>query len=163
MKTQQKEPIIYALFTGPDELQRALKKLVAAGIDLDNISVLMDEGVRDRDFAAVDQHRTKDGIVAGSFMGGAVGGLIGGLLGLATSITGIGLIVVGPMVALAAAGGLIGGLVGHGVPEEEAHHLQRELRDGKAMIAVHAKGASEVQIARGVLKEEQAEELELRA
>jgi len=36
------------------------------------------------------------------------------------------------------AGGLIGALVSIGVPEEEAHHYQRELKKGRTIVTVKA-------------------------
>jgi hypothetical protein len=63
--------------------------------------------------------------------------MLGGVAALGTAITGIGLIIVGPAVAFAAAGSLLGGLVGAGVPSEEAKRLQDEVNRGMALVAVH--------------------------
>lgn len=139
MKQNTKDPIIYELFPSSKELEPAYDALIRAGISFDDISLLMNEDVHERDFAMLDRNKTKEGIAAGSILGGTLGGVLGGVVGLGSAITGIGLVVVGPVLALAAAGGLIGGLIGHGVPEDEARVLHNELQSGKAMIAVHVR------------------------
>jgi uncharacterized membrane protein len=137
MKRNANEKIIYELFESPNHLEPAFNNLLSSGVSIDDISLLMNEDVHDRDFKVLERSKTKQGIAAGSIVGGALGGVLGGVVALGSAITGIGLVVVGPALALAAAGGLIGGLIGHGVPEDEAKHLHAELQSGKAMLAVH--------------------------
>lgn len=139
MKRDTKETIIYELFDSPKDLEPAFDNLISSGVSIDDISLLMNEDVHDRDFKALERSKAKQGIAAGSIVGGALGGVLGGVVALGSAITGIGLVVVGPALALAAAGGLIGGLIGQGVPEDEAKHLHAELQNGKAMLAVHVR------------------------
>jgi uncharacterized membrane protein len=121
----------------------------------------MNEDVHDRDFKALERTRTKEGIAAGSLVGGALGGVLAGVVSLGSAITGIGLVIVGPALAFAAAGGLIGGLMGHGVEEGEAKRLHDELRAGKAMITVHIHDPQKVAVAEAILAANHAEQLEL--
>jgi uncharacterized membrane protein len=161
MKRHPNEKIIYGLFEKPAELEHAYDSLVRSGIEVEDISLLMNEDVHDRDFKALDRTKTKEGAAAGSIVGGTIGGVLGGVVALGSAITGIGLVVVGPALALAAAGGLIGGLMGHGVPEDEAKHLHDELHAGKAMMAVHLRDPKKIVVAQEILKAYHGEPIEL--
>ena len=110
-------------------------------------------------FAARDGERVEGGTTiegteshAGSGAAGGLvtGGVVGGVLGALAAglIPGIGPIVAGGILAGvlggaavgAAAGGLLGALVGMGVPEEEAHHYNREFEAGRTIVTVKADG-----------------------
>ena len=86
------------------------------------------------------------GAAGGLLTGGVVGGILGALA--AGLIPGIGPILAGGVLAGAlggaavgaAAGGLLGALVGMGVPEEEAHHYNREFESGRTIVTVKADG-----------------------
>jgi hypothetical protein len=158
-----KEQIIYGLFDSRSTFERAFQNLLNAGIPIEDISLLMNEETHDRDFKFLEQTKTKEGIAAGGLLGGTLGGILGGVASLGAAITGIGLVVVGPMIAFAAAGGLIGGLIGHGVQREEAEHLHQELHAGKMMIAVHAHEPGGVEYAKAILRGAHGEPLETTA
>lgn len=163
MKRHPNEEIIYALFDDAATVEKTYRELLTAGIDVDDISLLMNEDTHDRDFKALDRTRTGRGATAGTILGGTLGGVVGGLAALGTALSGVGLIVAGPMLALAAAGGLIGGLIGHGMPAEEVERLKNALHEGRAMIAVHVHRPEDKRAARRVFKLEHGEEVELRA
>jgi hypothetical protein len=157
MKRHPKEEIIYGLFDSPERVERAYQKLIYAGIPIEDISLLMTEDARDRDFKMLTKTKTKEGVAAGSILGGTLGGILGGVASLGSAITGVGLVIVGPMLALAATGGLLGGLIGHGVPREEAERLHQEIHAGKAMIAVHTHDAEHTVYAKAILNNLHAE------
>lgn len=161
MKRHRKDQIIYELFSSPKDLEHAYDSLVRAGFALEDVSLLMNEDVHDRDFKMLERTKTKEGVAAGSLVGGALGGVLGGVVSLGSAITGIGLVIVGPALALAAAGGLIGGLMGHGVPEEEAKRLHDAIHEGKAMIAVHVNDPRRAQIALEIFKAFKGEPVEI--
>lgn len=161
MKRDTRNKIIYELFNTPKDLESAYDALVARGVGIDDISLLMNEDVHDRDFSMLDRTKTKEGLAAGSIVGGTLGGVLGGVVALGSAITGIGLVVVGPALALAAAGGLIGGLIGHGVPKDEAQHLHNELRAGKTMLAVHVRDVDSEARIRKILESTRGETLEI--
>lgn len=160
MKRHPNEQIIYGLFDGPHDLKVAFERLVAAGIPVEDMSVMMNEETHDEDFKFIERTRTRDGVAAGGIIGGALGGMLGGLAALGTALTGVGLLVVGPAIAFAAAGGLIGGLVGHGVPDAEAKRLHEALHEGQVMLAVHTHKPEQIKIAEEVFARAHGEKLE---
>jgi outer membrane lipoprotein SlyB len=159
MKRHPKEEIIYGLFDTPKHLEEAYHLLLAAGIKDDDISLLMTEDTHDRDFKMLEKNKAKEGVAAGGILGGTLGGILGGVASLGSVITGIGLVIVGPMIALAAAGGLLGGLIGHGMPKDEAERLQKEIHDGKTMMAVHVHDPHEIKRAKAIFRAADGEEL----
>lgn len=143
-------------------MEQAFNRLLAKGINIDDVSLLMSEDTHDRDFKALEKFKTREGVAAGAAVGGTLGGMFGGLVALASAVTGIGLVIVGPALAFAAAGSLVGGLVGHGIPKEEAQRLREELHQGMAMLAVHVHSPSEIAAAKEVFSELKGEAVELR-
>ncbi|MBK6689327.1 MAG: hypothetical protein IPG45_32970 [Deltaproteobacteria bacterium] len=159
MKRHPNEQIIYGLFEGPHDLKVAFDQLVAAGIPVEDMSVMMNEETHDEDFKFIEKTRTRDGATAGGIIGGALGGMLGGLAALGAA-SGIGLLVVGPAIAFAAAGGLLGGLVGNGVPDAEAKRLHEALHEGQVMLAVHTHKPEQIAIAERVFADSKGEKLE---
>lgn len=132
--------IRYALLDTPEEVERAYAELTDAGIVLEDISLLMSETTHAKGFEALARSPGARGLAAGTVIGGTLGGILGGLAVLGSALNGgIGLMVVGPLVAFAAAGGLLGGLIGFGVPADEARQLHRAVQEGKALIVVRAR------------------------
>lgn len=160
-KPNSNERIIYGLFDTREEVEVAFERLLGAGISIDDISMLMNEDVHDRDFKALDRTRTKEGAAVGSVLGGTLGGVLGGLVSLGTAISGFGLVIVGPLVALAAAGGLVGGLIGHGIQEEEAQRLHDAIQHGKALIAVRVHDALQGERSQEIVSRSHGEPIEL--
>lgn len=123
-----------------DELERR-------GFRKQDISVLMPDKNRARDFAHETNTKAPEGAVVGASAGGLVGGTIGLLAGIgALAIPGVGpLVAAGPILAAlsgfaagASVGGLAGGLAGLGIPEIEARQYEGKVKDGNVLISVHA-------------------------
>lgn len=164
MKRRPDEKILYALFEDQKALERAYRAIrEEAKIKIDDISLLLSEDAKDRDFAFLDEHKTKEGAVVGGIVGSAVGGIVGGMVSLSALATGIGLLAIGPLVGLAAAGGLIGGLAGHGVSEEQADRLHKALHEGHVMMAVHTHNLDDIHKVRALFETHGADEIELGA
>jgi hypothetical protein len=132
------ERIIYALFEDPADYARARDALREIGVGDQDVSVFMSEG-RQRDFDILERSRAPAAATAGGLLAGALGGIVGGLVSLGAATGLVGLLVMGPAVAFAAAGGIAGGLIGWGVPEERAKRLQEAIQKGKVLIAVHVR------------------------
>lgn len=132
------EQVIHAMFDDTKQIEEAFQALQAKGIPAEKITLVMTEDTHDRDFKALDKTKAVQGATAGGIMGGTIGGILGGLTAFGSVVTGgIGLIVMGPALAFAAAGGLFGGLLGRTVPEDRAMVLKAQLNEGKTLMAVH--------------------------
>src|ERR1700731_2612269 len=96
--------------------------LLTRGYSRDDISVLMSDETRDKEFVLARSHAA-EGAGIGGVAGGAVGAVIAGIAAAGTLIMfpGIGLVIAGPVIAAiagsgvgGAAGGLVGALIGAG-------------------------------------------------
>lgn len=133
-----------------ESAERAVQRLRDRGYTSDEISVLMDDKTRERDFAQATGTKSSEGAVTGAALGGGLGALIAGLTATgsiaAVAATG-GLaapLVAGPLAAALAglgaggvAGGLIGALVGAGIPEDRAKEYSEGLERGGIMLGVN--------------------------
>ena len=91
---------------------------------------------------------SEDDTMSSAATGAVEGGMLGGVLGVAAAllIPGFGPAIAGGILLAtfgaagigALAGSIIGTLVSIGVPEEEAHHYQRELKNGRTIVTVKA-------------------------
>ena len=155
---------VIGVFDNSTEAQRAVERMISAGMDRDQISIVG----RDSDHES-EPHTTKEhtsgagkGAGIGAALGG-VGGLIAGIAGLA--IPGIGpILAAGPIAAAiggalggaglgAAAGGLIGALTDMGVPEEEARHYEDQVRQGRVLVTVRADNDDEADRAADIMQD----------
>ncbi len=123
----------------------AMTRLQEAGISQDDISVLMSETTRGREFTVETESKAPEGAVTGGLIGGALGGVAAALAAVGVvAAPGIGLVAAGPLLAAlagvgagGAAGSLAGGLAGMGVPEHEAKLVSEQISQGAILIGVH--------------------------
>jgi hypothetical protein len=133
---------IVASFADGEPVRRALGQLHAAGVERDDISLLMteDNGHTPR-FALSAGHKLAEGAAFGAALGGVLGGVIGGFLALGD--------VAGPSLAMGltlamlagvglggALGSILGAVVGMRAPEYKAKLVDASTRAGQIMIAV---------------------------
>lgn len=118
-----------------DDAETAVRRLEAAGVSSDDISII--------------GYRTGK-IVEDAARGAEVGGAVGGGAGLLAGLAALPIPGVGPVLAAgwifgtlavgatagAAAGSLIGALTGAGHSEDEAHYFAETVRRGGAVVAV---------------------------
>src|SRR5687767_6544742 len=149
---------IVGIFESPQQAQRAVMELKAAGFSEDQIGVVS----RNEQGQVVGKGRTEgDGADAatGAATGAAAGAGLGALWGLgilAGVLPGIGPAIVGGTLGVllssaaagAAAAGIAGALAGLGVPEDEAGYYEGEYKRGRTLVTVGAgaKAASALQI-----------------
>ena len=144
--------LVTGLFKTRVAAESAVDAIIKRGYTRDDISVLMSDATKSKEFAI----ETGTHAVEGAGIGGAVGGTLGAVLaavaavGTSIALPGIGLIVAGPIVAAlagagagGAAGGLVGALVGAGIPEHRARVYDAGLRGGGILLGVEAKSAEE--------------------
>jgi len=117
-----------------------------AGVSQDDISVLMSEQTRGREFVLKAATKAPEGAATGLVAGGALGAIAAALVAVGSvAIPGIGLFAAGPLVAALAgagaggvAGGLVGSLVGLGFPEHEAKLVSDQVQKGAILVGVEA-------------------------
>ena len=155
MKRHPREQIIYALFNDPAEMERTFDELIAAGISIDDVSLLLSADAPHEDFKPLlEKHLTLRGATAGGLFGATLGGMIGGMVAVGAATSPIGVLVLGPAIALATTGGLLGGLAGHAVRSHEAERLHNAVGSGEALMAVHVHTPLDIAVAARVLRRE---------
>ena len=127
----------------------AIHALKDAGFRAQDISILMPDADATREFATETGIATREGATTGAVAGGLLGGLTGWLIGIgALALPGVGpFLAAGALgaalsgVAIGAGiGAIAGALVGIGVPENEAAWYEQEVRGGRALVSVVARG-----------------------
>jgi hypothetical protein len=146
------QPVMTAMFRTRDQAEDAYRVLMDRGYDADEISVIMSDETRKRDFAAGTAggdtelgSKAAEGAGVGGAVGATVGAIAAALAAVGTSVVvpGLGLVIAGPLAAALAGagagaitGGLLGALVGAGIPEERAKVYETGIDRGGIVIAV---------------------------
>lgn len=138
--------IVTGIFNNRRAADHAIGQLYEAGFSEREISVLMSDSTRGREFEFEKSSKAPEGAVAGATAGGALGAIAAGLVAVGVvAVPGLGLVAAGPLLAAlagagagGAAGGLIGGLVGAGIPEHEATILANNIEEGGILVGVYA-------------------------
>ena len=132
--------------------ESAVDAIIKRGYTRDDISVLMSDATKNKEFAIETRSHAADGLGYGAAVGGTVGAVLAAIAAVGTNILvpGLGLVVAGPLAAAlagagagGAAGGLIGALVGAGIPEHRARVYDASLRAGGILIGVESKDDEE--------------------
>jgi hypothetical protein len=140
--------LVTGLFKTKLAAEAAVDALIKHGYTRDDISVLMSDATKNKEFAIETRTHAVDGAGIGGAVGGTVGAVLAAIAAVGTSIAlpGIGLIIAGPIAAALAGagaggftGGVIGALVGAGIPEHRARVYDAGLRSGGILIGVEAK------------------------
>ncbi len=140
--------LVTGLFKTRLAAEAAVDALIKHGYTRDDISVLMSDATKNKEFAIQTGTHAADGAGIGGAIGGTVGAVLVAIAAVGTAITlpGIGIVIAGPIVAALAgagaggtAGGLIGALVGAGIPEHRAKVYDAGLRSGGILIGVESK------------------------
>lgn len=148
---------ITALFRSVDDAVSAYQWLRALGFEEGQISVLLSDCSRDAFEAGVRRHHLESNLTSSTQAeaSGAAGIAVGaGLFALAgVALSGLGLVVAGPLVAALAGGGvgamvgpLVAGLVGYGFPEESAHAYEQALKQGGVALGVTPRDAEQARL-----------------
>lgn len=149
-----KPKLVTGLFTNRVAAESGVDAIIKRGYLRDDISVLMSDSTRTKEFALQTRSHAADGAGIGGALGGAVGATLAAIVAVGSSliIPGINLIIAGPIAAAlagagagAATGGLIGGLIGAGIPEHRAKVYETSIHGGGILIGVEAKDAAEVE------------------
>ena len=112
-----KATLVTALFKSKIAAESAVDALMKRGFNRDDISVLMSDATRSKEFALQTRTHAADGLGIGGAVGGAVGAVLAAIAAVGTTLflPGINLVIAGPIAAAlagAGAGGATGGLIG---------------------------------------------------
>lgn len=143
-----KAKLVTGLFKNRVAAEAAVDAVMKQGYTRDEISVLMSDSTRNKEFALQTRSHAADGLGIGSAVGGAVGAVLAAIAAVGTTLflPGINLVIAGPIAAAlagagagGATGGLIGALIGAGIPEYRAKVYDAEIRGGGILIGVEAR------------------------
>ena len=158
--------LITGLFKSRTSAQKAVEDLVNHGYSRDDISLLMSDATRGREFGLEMSTKAPEGMATGATIGGVLGAIAAGLVALGIIVVpGLGLLAAGPIVATlaglgagAAAGGLTGALVGLGIPEHEATFYNEHIEKGGILVGVYSHSDT-VERAKSILEAAGAEKV----
>ena len=143
---------VTGLFKTRAAAEAAVDAIIKRGYTRDDISVLMSDATKNKEFAVETRSHAADGLGIGGAIGGTVGAVLAAIVVVATpiAIPG-GLFVAGPIAAAlagagagGATGGLIGLLIGTGIPEHRAKVYDAGLRGGGILLGVEGKSKEDV-------------------
>ena len=149
-----KPALVTGLFKNRVAAESAVDAILKRGYTRDDISVLMSDATRTKEFAVQAKSHAADGAGIGGALGTAVGAVLAALVAVGSTIIlpGINLVIAGPIAAAlagagagAVTGGVIGALVGAGIPEYRAKVYETGLREGGILIGVEAKSNEEIE------------------
>ncbi|HMF57527.1 MAG TPA: hypothetical protein VK619_14385 [Pyrinomonadaceae bacterium] len=144
-----KARLVTGLFKSRVAAEAAVDAIIKRGFTRDDISVLMSDATRHKEFAVQTRSHVADGAGIGGAVGGTVGAVLAAIAAAAATITFPplgGLVIAGPLAAAlagagagAATGGVIGALVGAGIPEHRAKVYDAGLQSGGILVGVESK------------------------
>jgi len=144
--------LITGFFKTRTGAEAAVDALLKRGHDKEDISVLMSNETRAKEFGIEPGTKAATGASLGGAVGGTVGAVLAAIAAVGTSIAlpGLGLVIAGPAAAAlaglgagAATGGLVGALIGAGIPEHRAKVYETGLREGGILVGVQARNDGE--------------------
>lgn len=138
--------LVAGLFKTRSSAEHAVEGLVAEGFSRNDISLLMSDATRGREFVLQMATKAPEGVAAGATIGGVLGAVAAGLVALGIVVVpGLALVGAGPVVVIlaglgagAAAGGMTGALIGLGLPEHEAKFYREAIEKGGILVGVYA-------------------------
>ncbi|HKR12311.1 MAG TPA: hypothetical protein VJT15_09645 [Pyrinomonadaceae bacterium] len=148
-----KAKLVTGLFKSKVAAEAGVDAIMKRGFTRDDISVLMSDATRSKEFALQTRTHAADGLGIGGAVGGTIGAVIAAIAAVGTTLflPGINLVIAGPIAAAlagagagGATGGLIGALIGAGIPEYRAKVYEAGLRGGGILIGVEARSDEEV-------------------
>ena len=140
--------LVTGLFKTRVAAEAAVDAILKRDYTREEISVLMSEATKSKEFAIETGTHAADGAGIGGAVGGTVGAVLAAIIAVGTNVVipGLGLTIAGPLAAAlagagagGAAGGLIGALVGAGIPEHRAKVYDAGLRGGGILIGVESR------------------------
>src|SRR6266536_3878811 len=147
-----KPKLVTGLFKNRLAAEAAVDAIMKRGYMRDDISVMMSDATRSKEFALQARTHAADGAGVGGAVGGVVGAVLATIVAVGSTIylPGLNFLIAGPISAAlagagagAATGGVIGALIGAGIPEYRAKVYAAGLREGGILIGVEARSDEE--------------------
>ncbi|MBA3723368.1 MAG: general stress protein [Candidatus Levybacteria bacterium] len=148
---------LLGVFTEKSDVEEAIEKLQANGLDTKDFSIVMKDAKEAKDISDDTGANVAGGALSGATTGAAIGGiagflagtvlpglggfLIGGPIGAALGLTGAAATTVSGAATGAIAGGLIGALMGLGLSKEDAEHYETQVKEGAILLIVPTQDA----------------------
>ncbi|MDQ1728626.1 MAG: hypothetical protein QOD33_751 [Pyrinomonadaceae bacterium] len=148
----EKAKLITGLFKNRVAAEAAVDAILKRGYTRDDISVMMSDATRTKEFALQARTHAADGAGVGGAVGGVVGAVLAAVVAVGSTIflPGLNLVIAGPIAAAlagagagAATGGVIGALIGAGIPEYRAKVYEAGLLSGGILLGVEAQTTDE--------------------
>jgi hypothetical protein len=148
-----KPKLVTGLFKNRLASEAAVDAIMKRGYTRDDISVMMSDATRSKEFALEARTHAADGAGVGGAVGGVVGAVLAAIVAVGSTIflPGLNLVIAGPIAAAlagagagAATGGVIGALIGVGIPEYRAKVYEAGLRGGGILLGVEARSEEEI-------------------
>jgi hypothetical protein len=158
----KKPALVTGLFKNRVAAESAVDAILKRGYAREDISVLMSDATRTKEFAVQAKSHAADGAGIGGALGTAVGAVLAAIAAVGSTILlpGLNLVIAGPIAAAlagagagAVTGGVIGALVGAGIPEYRAKVYETGLREGGILIGVEARSDEEVDVLESLLED----------
>lgn len=146
--------IVMGVFKTRKTVQAAIRRLSELGYTSDDISVLMSDETRTKEFGIEADTKAAEGAVLGGTVGATLSAVFAAIVAIGSSfvVPGLGLVIVGPIVAAFAGagvggltGGIIGALAGAGIPEYRAKVYEKSLHEGGILVGVEVKSDEDIE------------------
>lgn len=139
---------VTAVFKNRTTAEKAVDDLIEHGIRKKDISVLMSDSTKGKEFAMDINSKAPEGAAAGALAGGTLGAIAAGLTTVGTvaaTTGGLGLLATGPIVGIlagggagAATGGIIGSLIGLGFNDTDIKLVDKDIQNGSILITTES-------------------------
>lgn len=165
---KSKSKLVTAIFKDRVAAHAAVDVLIQKGYSQKDISMLMTDSTRTKEFGLESGSKAGEGAGVGGVVGGTIVAAVAAIAAIGTSllIPGLGLVVAGPIAAAiagagagGAAGTLVGALVGAGIPEHRAKVYDSGLREGGILLGVEARSSEEVASLEELLEDRGGEQI----
>ncbi|HLA13354.1 MAG TPA: hypothetical protein VJ023_22420 [Pyrinomonadaceae bacterium] len=149
-----KSRLVTGLFKNRIAAEAGIDAIMKRGYTRDDISVMMSDATRSKEFAVQAKTHAADGAGIGGAVGGAVGAALAAIVAVGSTIflPGLNLVIAGPIAAALAGagaggvtGGIIGALIGAGIPEYRAKVYEAGLKSGGILLGVEPKSDEETE------------------
>ena len=149
-----KSRLVTGLFKNRIAAEAGVDAITKRGYTRDDISVMMSDATRSKEFAVQAKTHAADGAGIGGAVGGAVGAALAAIVAVGSTIflPGLNLVIAGPIAAALAGagaggvtGGIIGALIGAGIPEYRAKVYEAGLKSGGILLGVETESDEETE------------------